>query len=207
MANADAQPQGVAAPASAACVTFGKPQPTTTYSYRRSDSNGTVAQYTQRWTEFTAERASVAVVRGKVNEVVTNKHKMQDDVSMIAATASRTSNGSSRTDFRPALMGEPMFRACAGRTWTIKAVAATYTAGSQVSTANTFPGSMKIGSLRESIQVPAGRFECVRYTRTLTTPTGPSLDEYWKSIEHGVVVKQVSKVGGWTSTTELTAIR
>lgn len=207
MPIAHAQVQGAAAPAPAACAAFGKPKPTTTYVYRRSDSNGTAAQYTQRWTEFTPERASVAVVRGKVNEVVTNKHKIQDDVSMIAATASRTSNGSSRTDFRPALMGEPMFRACAGRTWKIKAVAATYTAGSQVSTASTFAGTMKIVSLRETIQVAAGRFECVRFTRTLATPTGPSLDEYWKSIEHGVVVKQVSKVGGWTSTTELTAIK
>lgn len=202
-----AQAQGVATPAPAACATFGKPKATTTYVYRRSDSNGTVAQYTHRWTEFTPERASVAVVRGKVNEVVTNKHRIQDDVSMIAATASRTSTGSSRTDFRPAMMGEPMFRACAGRAWKVKAVAATYTAGSQVSTANTFPGAMKIVSLCESVQVPAGRFDCVRYTRTLATPTGPSLDEYWKSIEHGVVVKQVSKVGGWTSTTELTAIQ
>jgi hypothetical protein len=189
------------------CVEFGKPDPAATYLYRRSDSGGPVTQYSHRWTEFTAERASVAVVRGKVNEVVTNKYKVQDDVSMIAATASRSSSGSSRTDFRPALMGEPVFRACAGRTWKIKAVAATYTAGSQVSTASTFAGTMKIVSLRETIQVPAGRFECVRYTRTLATPTGPSLDEYWKSIEHGVVVKQVSKLGGATSTTELNAIK
>jgi hypothetical protein len=189
------------------CVEFGKPDPATTYLYRRSDSGGPVTQYSHRWTEFTAERASVAVARGKVNEVVMNKYKVQDDVSMIAATASRSSSGSSRTDFRPALMGEPVFRACAGRTWKIKAVAATYTAGSQVSTASTFAGTMKIVSLRETIQVPAGRFQCVRYTRTLATPTGPSLDEYWKSIEHGVVVKQVSKLGGATSTTELNAIK
>jgi hypothetical protein len=189
------------------CVEFGKPDPATIYLYRRSDSGGPVTQYSHRWTEFTAERASVAVVRGKVNEVVTNKYKVQDDVSMIAATASRSSSGSSRTDFRPALMGEPVFRACAGRTWKVKAVAATYTAGSQVSTASTFAGTMKIVSLRETIQVPAGRFQCVRYTRTLATPTGPSLDEYCKSIEHGVVVKQVSKLGGATSTTELNAIK
>lgn len=195
------------AAATADCVAFGQPRSTTTYVYRRSDPGAPVTEYSHRWTEFTAERASVAVVRGKVNEAVTHKYKVQDDVSMIAATASRTSTGSSRTDFRPALMGEPMSRACAGRTWKIKAVAATYTAGSQVSTASTFAGTMKIVSLRETIQVPAGRFECVRYTRTLATPAGPSLDEYWKSVEHGVVVKQVSKVGGRASTTELTAIQ
>jgi hypothetical protein len=195
------------AASAADCVAIGKPKPTTTYMYRRSDSSGPVTQYSHRWTEFTAERASVAVVRGKVNEVVTNRHKIVDDATMIAATVSRSSSGTSRTDFRPAMTGDPMFRACAGRTWKIKAVAATYTAGAQVSTAYTYAGTMRIVSLRETVQVPAGRFECVRYTRTLTTPTGPSLDEYWKSVEHGVVVKQVSKVGGWTSTSELVAIK
>ena len=199
-------PQAAGA-AAGGCVEFGKPKPTTTYVYRRSDSSGPVTQYSHRWTEFTAERTSVSVVRGKVNEVVANRHKIEDDVTMIAATASRSSSGASRTDFRPAMTGDPMFRACAGRTWNIKAVAATYTAGAQVSTAYTYAGTMRIVSLRETVQVPAGRFECVRYTRTLATPTGPSLDEYWKSVEHGVVVKQVSKVGGWTSTSELTAIK
>lgn len=72
--------------ATADCVVFGKPKPTTTYVYRRSDSSGPVTQYSHRWTEFTAERASVAVVRGKVNEVVTNRHKIVDDVTMIAAS-------------------------------------------------------------------------------------------------------------------------
>lgn len=195
------------AAATANCVVFGKPKPTTTYVYRRSDSSGPVTQYSHRWTEFTAERASVSVVRGKVNEVVVNQHKIEDDVTMIAAMVSRSSSGTSRTDFRPAMTGDPMFRACAGRTWNIKAVAATYTAGAQVSTAYTYAGTMRIVSLRETIQVPAGRFECVRYTRTLSTRTGPSLDEYWKSVDHGVVVKQVSKVGGWTSTSELAAIK
>ncbi|MGQ0429479.1 MAG: hypothetical protein ACT4UQ_06075 [Gammaproteobacteria bacterium] len=194
-------------PVAAECVNFGKPRPTTTYVYRRSEPNGKSSQYSHRWTEFTAERAGVSVARGSVNEVVANRHKIEDDVTMIAATASRTSNGSSRTDFRPAVMGEPMFRACAGRSWKIRAVAATYTAGAQVTTAQTYPGTMNIVSLREAIQLPAGRFECVRYTRTLSTPSGPSHDEYWKSIEHGVVVKQVSKVAGWTSTSELVAIK
>lgn len=189
------------------CVNFGKPKPTTTFVFRRSDSSGAVTDYTQRWTEFTAERASVSVARGKVNEVVANKHKIVDDVTMIAATATRTSNGSHRTDFRPAVMGDPMFRACAGRTWKIKAVAATHTAGAQVTTAYTYAGTMRIVSLRETVMVPAGSFPSVRYTRTLSTPTGPSIDEYWKSIEHGVVVKQVSRLGSWTSTTQLMTIR
>ncbi len=189
------------------CVEFGKPKPTATFSYRRSQSPGGVTQYTHRWTEFTPERSSVAVVRGKVNEVVTTRHRIEGDVTMIIATATRASDGDSRTDFRPAAMGDPMFRACAGRGWKIRAVAATYTAGARVTTASTYAGTMRIESLRETIELPAGRFQCVRYTRTLATPTGPSHDEYWKSIEHGVVVKQVSRLGGWTSTSELVAIK
>jgi hypothetical protein len=189
------------------CVDFGRPQPTATFVYRRSDSNGSVTNYTQRWTEFTAERASVSVTRGKVNEVVTNKHRIRDDVTLIAATASRNSNGGYRTDFRPAAVGDPMLRACAGRSWKIPAVTATYTEGARTTTAYTYAGTMRIVSLREPVRVPAGSFASVRYTRTLATPTGSSHDEYWKSIEHGVVVKHVSKLGNWTSTEELQAIR
>lgn len=192
---------------SADCVTLGLPKPTLTFAYRRSDGGGPPAQYTHRWTEITPERATVAVARGRVNEIVTNRHRVEQDVTMIAATASKSSTGSHRTDFRPAAMGNPFSRACAGRSWSIKAVTATHTAGAQVTTARTHAGTMKIVALRETVEVPAGRFLCLRYTRTLSTPTGTASDEYWKSIEHGVVVKHVSRLGNWSSTEELVAIR
>jgi hypothetical protein len=55
--------------------------------------------------------------------------------------------------------------------------------------------------------MPAGRFDTVRYTRTLKTPGRTSVDEHWKSLEHGVVVKHVSTLPTGTSTDVLTAIR
>jgi hypothetical protein len=189
------------------CIDFGKPKPATTYVFRRSDSGGQSSQYSQRWTQFTGEQSSVSVVRGSISEVVVNQHKVENDVTMISATASTASNSNSRTTFRPAVMGDPMFRACAGRSWKIQAVAATHEEAGRTVSANTYAGTMRIVALRETIQVPAGTFPCVHYTRTMATPGGQSVDDYWKSIEHGVVVRQVSKLGGWSSTSQLTAIR
>jgi hypothetical protein len=50
--------------------------------------------------------------------------------------------------------------------------------------------------------VPAGTFDAVRYIRT-----SQSTDEYWKSIEHGVVVKHIGKVNGQTITETLISIK
>ena len=50
--------------------------------------------------------------------------------------------------------------------------------------------------------MPAGTFDTVRYIRT-----SQSVDEYWKSIEHGVVVKHIATANGVTITETLTAIK
>jgi len=55
--------------------------------------------------------------------------------------------------------------------------------------------------------VPSGTFDTVHYTRTTTGARGAIVDEYWKSIEHGVVVRHLSAVAGVKLTEELQAIR
>jgi hypothetical protein len=188
------------------CVTFGTPKPTTTYVYERRGA-GPANRYTHQWREFTNTLARVAVVRGPVNEVVVNRHTIVDDVTVIDSMTSAASTGNSKTTFTPGVIGDPMFRACAGQSWTIRAVRATYEGGGRNSSANTYPGTLRIVSIRESVTVPAGTFPSVHYTRILSTPGGQSVDEYWKSIEHGVVMKQVSSVAGSTSTAEVQAIK
>jgi hypothetical protein len=60
-------------------------------------------------------------------------------------------------------------------------------------------GTLTILGRREQITVPAGTFETVHYLRS----TSQSNDEYWKSIEHGVVVKHIATLrGGAGSVTE-----
>jgi hypothetical protein len=55
--------------------------------------------------------------------------------------------------------------------------------------------------------VPAGTFDAIHYTRSTNGARGPIVDEYWKSTEHGVVVKHLSAVAGVTLTEQLQAIR
>ena len=171
------------------CVRFGTPKPTATFVFRGRSSPGGSEDRSERWTEVTGTIVRVSVARGKVNEKVVNRYRLRDDVSWIDSTTSSVSGVTSTTRFRPAALGEPHTRACAGRTWKIPAVAATYESGARVSVATTYAGTLRIVSLRESVTVPAGKFDCVHFSRTLATPTGQSVDHYWKSIEHGVVIR------------------
>jgi len=50
--------------------------------------------------------------------------------------------------------------------------------------------------------VPAGQFNTVHYIRT-----SQSTDEYWKSLDHGVVVKHMATVRGAVVTEVLVSIK
>ena len=106
------------------------------------------------------------------------------------------------TSFRPGIVGDPAFRACAGRTWQIPAVTALFQSGTLKVTQQTPAGSLRIVGIRERVTVPAGTFDTVRYVRT-----SQSTDEYWKSIDQGVIVKHIGKVNAVTITETLTAIK
>ena len=68
-------------------------------------------------------------------------------------------------------------------------------------------GTLKIIAIRESVSVPAGKFDTVHYKRIMKTARGPTVDEYWKSIEHGVMVKRVHTFPGGGVTATLQAIK
>lgn len=192
------------------CVTIGKPNPSMGYIYQHRESAGAVTEVMQQWEEVTETGSRVRVTRGTSVQIQVTEHRIVDDVSVLESMTSMSASGgvTSGTVFRPGAVGDPAFRACAGQTWQIPAVTATHASGQGPSaSAPTSAGTMKIVAIRESITVPAGSFDTVRYTRTLATPGGQSVDEYWKSIEHGVIVRHTSALPGWTLAEELKAIR
>ena len=98
-------------------------------------------------------------------------------------------------------------RACAGQTVTIPTVTATSESRAGKYSMKTDAGTIKIISINESITVPAGTFVTVRYTRTMTSGRGTTIDEFWKSTIHGVTVKHTYVAPGMTSTETLQAIK
>jgi hypothetical protein len=106
------------------------------------------------------------------------------------------------TSFAPGILSDPAFRACAGKSWKIPSATATFQSAQRTATATSPAGTLKIVSIRERITVPAGTFDVVHYIRT-----SQSVDEYWKSTLHGVVVKHVATLNGVTFTETLTAIK
>jgi hypothetical protein len=197
------------APRGGDCVKIGTPKASVGYSYERRDSSGTVSRYTHYWEEITVNGSRLRTVLGPKVVVQVNRHHIDDDVSVIDSTSSTESGGGAKntTTFQPGVVGDPAFRACAGRSWTIRAATARHVSAQGNASAQTFSGTLAIVALREPVSVPAGTFDTVRYLRTLSTPVGKSVDEYWKSLEHGVVVKHTSKLPGGASTELLQAIR
>jgi hypothetical protein len=201
-------PTGAAGPqpqaGAANCVDIGIPKPSLEYTYRHTESTGRTTQYTQRWERVTptGSRVRVAGPRGVVIQV--NEHHVQDDVVVLYRTTKRTPTGVvvEATAFRPGLVQDPGFRACADRSWPIPAVTASYQSRQNTASASTPAGMLRVLAIRERVTVPAGTFDTVRYVRT-----SQSRDEYWKSLEHGVIVRHVATLPNSVVTEELVSIK
>ena len=190
--------------AGADCVTIGKPDPGREYAFTHVESTGKTTQTTQRW-ETVTDTGSRVRTTGPAGVVIqVNEHRIVNDAMVLGRSTKLDANGMQMdaTSFKPGLVGDPAFRACAGQSWQIPPVTAQYQSGSVRVSSATPTGSLRIVALREKITVPAGTFETVHYIRT-----SQSVDEYWKSLEHGVVVKHIAKVGGHVVTETLTAIK
>jgi hypothetical protein len=196
------QPQARAAAGD--CVTIGTPKPTVTYVYQHSESRGKVTEMTTTWESVTAtgSRSRTTGPQGVVVQV--NEHHIADDVAILDKSTKLDARGTAidTTAFRPGIVSDPAFRACAGRSWPIPSVTASYQSAQANASSPTPAGTLRIVAVRERVTVPAGTFDTVRYVRT-----SQSTDEYWKSIEHGVVVKHVATLPAGTMTEVLSAIR
>ena len=185
-------------------MTIGKPKPTASYVIQHSESTGKTTTVTQVWESVTETGSRMKWTGPAGNWIQVTDHRIVDDVSVLDRTSKLDLNGTLTevTSFRPGIVGDPAFRACAGRTWQIPAVTALFQSGTLKVTQQTPAGSLRIVSIRERVTVPAGTFDAVRYVRT-----SQSADEYWKSIDQGVIVKHIGKVNGVTITETLTAIK
>lgn len=186
------------------CVTIGTPKPGAVYHFTRTQSNGVTTQYSQQWESVTPTGSKLATDGPAGKQILVNEHRIVDDVAVLDRSSKQTPQGGviESTSFKPGLLSDPAFRACAGQNWTLPPATATFQSGQRTFTAKSPAGSLKIMGIRERITVPAGTFDVVHYIRT-----SQSVDEYWKSTEHGVVVKHVATLNGVTITETLTSIK
>ena len=199
----DPNPQSSAQASAAAldCVTIGRPKPTVTYVMNHVESAGKTSLVTQVWERVDEQGSRLKWTGPAGSWLQVNEHHIVDDVAVLDRTSKLSLNDApvESTSFsRPGLVADPAFRACAGRSWQISAVTAVFQSGTLKVSSLTPSGALRIIAVRERVTVPAGTFEAVHYTRT-----SQFVDEYWKSLEHGVVVKHIGKVDGNTVTETL----
>ena len=199
-----ARPQQAAARVAGNCVSIGTPKPHLSFTYRYSDSAGGASEFTDRWEELTATGSKVLTnkrsAKGPGSITSVNQHHVMDDVFVLdSTTQSGTDAGVSvnnSSSYQPGVVAEPAYRACLGRTWPVAAVNVTNQSAQGRFSAATDPGTLTIKAIHESVTVPAGSFDTVHYLRTMRSASGQAVDEYWKSIEHGVTVKRTHTLPG-----------
>jgi hypothetical protein len=195
------------------CVALGTPNPSLTYTYVRTE-RGTTVEYSTQWEEVTdtgSRQRTTRAGRGGGTSNNVSRHRVENDVSIIQETVQSGTGGTgpftSTTVFEPGVVGDPFGRACTGRSWPIASVTAINRSARGTFSARSDAGELKMLGIHERVTVAAGMFDTVHYTRTTSGARGTIVDEYWKSIEHGVVVKHIATVNGVTITETLTAIK
>jgi hypothetical protein len=171
------------------CVTIAVPSPMLRFTYQHTQSAGAGTRRTEQWESVTAAGSRVRVTRQGATEISVNEHHIADEVAVVDRNRKLAAGGGliDSTSFTPGMVLDPVFRACSGRTWPIPPVTASYRSSRQQASAATAAGELRILAIHEQLSTPAGRFDTVHYVRTTQ-----SRDEYWKSIEHGVVVKHLA---------------
>jgi len=201
--------------AAADCVTVSAPHPGVTYTYSYTDNSGGASTYTNQWEAFTSTASRMRLTqsgsRGTGASVYQGSHRIVDDLIVLERSESTGTDPSgpfsTTVTYSPPLPGDPATRVCLDRAWTIPSVSATNASGRGSFTVRTEPGTGRVMGIRESVTVPAGTFQTVHYTKILSSARGRIVDDYWKSIEHGVTVKHSYTAPGAVSTEVLTAVR
>jgi hypothetical protein len=193
--------QGAAKPD---CVTIATPKPAVIYTFQHVESSGNTTQTTQQWDSVTATGSRVRITGPAGVQTQINEHHVVNDTFVLDKTAKENGNGAviDATTFRPGLVSDPAFQACAGGQWPIPAVTASYRSSQNSASVQTTAGTLRIVAIRERVTVPAGSFDTVHYIRT-----SQSVDEYWKSTAHGVIVRHIAKTNGVTITETLQSIK
>ena len=210
-ASAD-QPTGVLP---ARCVTISTPKPNREYTYRQTESGGNSSAFTDHWEEFTATGSRVLTKKtggpGQGTITTVNRHRIMKGLYLLDSSSQTGTSGGARIDnsssYVPAIVADAANPVCEKRSWPIRSSKVTNTSAHGTFSAMSDAGSLQITSIHESITVPAGKFDTVHSKRVMNTARGPAVDEYWKSIEHGVTVKRVHTFPGGGVTATLQAIK
>ncbi len=201
---------GQAQAPAAKCVALGAPNPAVLYTYRYADRSGGT-EYTNQWKQLSATGSELVTTRANGMSTYVSRHSVSNDVFVLeSSSATGVDPGgpfSNSMTYTPGAIGDPAFKACEGQSWPIAVVSATSKSARGAFSFKTDPGTMTIVSINEAVTVPAGTFNTVRYTKTMNSGRGQLLDEFWKSIEHGVTVKRNSTQPGSVATEVLVAVK
>ena len=116
-------------------------------------------------------------------------------------------------DFVPTLTQGPAAGWCVGNTWSVPAVTETITTrtpvGQNTQMITTVASTGEVLAVGESVTVPAGTFQTVKYRGAIVSGSSVQTAITWVSMQHNVVVRQdtLDASGAVTSTLHLTAVQ
>jgi len=193
----------------AGCVTIGTPKPNRGYTYRQTQSSGGGSEFTDWWEQFTktGSRLLTTPGRSKGTGILTvNKHRIVNDVLVLDSSSQSGPGAGGSSWFKPGVVSAPV-RACAARSWPVPGVTVTNQSPQGTFSAMSDEGTLRIVAIHEPITVPAGKFDTVHWTRNLRAQTGLQTNEYWSSIDDGVIVKRMHTIRGIVITATLQSIK
>lgn len=216
-----------AAPPPGQCHTFSFVRAGLKASYLSTTPNGS-ATYTITYISDTATQTKttqiVSTPQGNATavttidgEVVGNLRGMKhiDITTTITVPVVGALTTEIDVDFVPSLILGPAAGWCVGNTWNVAPVTETVTTKAPFVTPTTqiittIGGSGEVLAVGESVTVPAGTFQTVKY-RGLTVANNTVQESItWTSMEHSIVVKQQAidpATGAITTDTVLTALQ
>lgn len=204
------------------CHTFGLVAAGTKASYQSTAPGGTVT-FTITWISDTPTQTRTTQ---KVNsngtvsdaetildgEVVGNLRSLKHFNVKVSSTVPILGKVTTETDvtFTPSLVSGPAAGWCVGNTWAIPAVTENIVVkspqGTFPSLVTTIASTGEVLAVGESITVPGGTFNTVKYRGSIVSGSSVQTAITWVSMEKNIVVKQdtIDGSGAVTSTTVLT---
>lgn len=223
-----AKRRAVRAPGRAAapqCFTFDFVTAGTTASYLSTTPGGNVT-FTIHWLSDTAtethttQSVTTPQATAQVETILTGevvgtlrglRHiytKTTTPVPVIGSTVVEVD-----IDFVPSLVAGPLGGWCTNATWTVPASTETIVTksafGQQQQIVTTAASEGQVLAVGESITVPAGTFDTVKYRGALVNGSNVQTSITWVSMERNIVVRQdtLDGAGNVTTTTVLTSVQ
>jgi hypothetical protein len=219
-----AKPPTTQAPAGN-CHTFGLVTPGTKATYLSTTSNGNVT-FTITWISDTPTQTKTTqhvvtpqattdvettldgVVSGNLRGLKHLYTKSTTPVPFLGNTVVEVN-----IDFVPALIAGPSAGWCTGETWSVPATTETIVSNSlasqQSSIVTTIASDGQVLAVGESVTVPAGTFQTVKYRSNTVSGTSVQPSITWTDMTRSIVVKQdtLDGAGNVTTSTQLTAVQ